>query len=154
LVSDSTVNAYSWSPATGLNNSAIADPIATLGAGIDSINYKVTATNSTGCFGVDYILVRVYKSKPDILVPSAFTPNGDGKNDIIRPILLGISKLNYFRVYNRWGQLLFNTSEFNKGWDGNINGAAQQSGTYVYMTEGVDYLGNTIFRKGTIVLIR
>ena len=154
LVSDSTVNAYSWSPATGLNNSAISDPIATLGAGIDSINYKVTATNSTGCFGVDYILVRVYKSKPDILVPNAFTPNGDGKNDIIRPILLGISKLNYFRVYNRWGQLLFNTSEFNKGWDGNINGAAQQSGTYVYMTEGVDYLGNTIFRKGTIVLIR
>jgi len=154
LVSDSTVAAYSWLPVTGLNNSSIADPIATLGASIDSIYYKVTATNSSGCSGVDYILVRVYKSKPDILVPNAFTPNGDGRNDIIKPIPIGIATLNYFRIYNRWGQMLFSTSEFNKGWDGNLNGTQQQSGTYVYMTEGIDYLGNTVFRKGTVVLIR
>ncbi len=154
LVSDSTVRTYAWLPSTGLNNSSIANPIATLGAGIDSIYYKVTATNSSGCSGVDYILVHVYKSKPDILVPNAFTPNGDGRNDIIKPIPIGIATLNYFRIYNRWGQMLFSTGEFNKGWDGNLNGTQQQSGTYVYMTEGIDYLGNTIFRKGTVVLIR
>ena len=99
-------------------------------------------------------MVRVVKTGPDILVPSGFTPNGDGKNDVIRPVLLGISKLNFFSIYNRWGQLVFTTSEVNKGWDGNFGGTAQPSGTYVYQAQGVDYLGNSVFRKGTVVLIR
>ena len=154
LVNDSNIHSFLWYPATGLNNSFIANPIATLGAGIDFVNYKVTVTNSSGCSGVDYILLRNYKSEPDFLVPNAFTPNGDGLNDIIKPIPIGITTLHYFRIYNRWGQMIFSTNEFNKGWDGNINGTQQQSGTYLYMTEGIDYLGNTIIRKGTIVLIR
>jgi gliding motility-associated-like protein len=67
---------------------------------------------------------------------------------------VGIVKLNYFSIYNRWGQLLFTTSEIGKGWNGLINGTKQASGTYVYSTEGIDYLGNIIFRKGTFVLIQ
>jgi gliding motility-associated-like protein len=57
-------------------------------------------------------------------------------------------------VFNRWGQPVFTTTEFGRGWDGNFNGVPQGSGTYVYETEGVDYLGKTVFRKGTIALIR
>jgi len=60
----------------------------------------------------------------------------------------------YFRVYNRWGQLLFSTEEPNKGWDGSFNGKKQQSGTYVYVIEAVDYNDKPYFKKGTFVLIR
>ena len=144
---------YSWTPVTGLSDPTIANPIAILDNSIDSITYTVMVSEGS-CFNSDKVVVRVFNSPPDIIVPSAFTPNGDGKNDVIRPVLLGISKLNYFSIYNRWGQMIFSTSELNKGWDGNFSGVAQASGTYVYQTQGVDYLGNSIFRKGTVVLIR
>ena len=94
------------------------------------------------------------KSQPDILVPSGFTPNGDGKNDILKPIPVGITELQYFRIYNRWGQLLFSTSQQGIGWDGMYNGIPQGSGTYVFVTQGKDIYGKTVFRKGTAVLIR
>lgn len=144
---------YRWIPATGLSDPAIANPIALLGSTVDSIIYTVRVSNAL-CFNEDKIVVRVYKNGPDILVPSAYTPNGDGKNDIIKPILYGISKLNYFSIYSRWGQLLFSTSEIGKGWDGNFRGTPQSAGAYVYQALGIDYTGKTIFRKGTIVLIR
>ena len=105
-------------------------------------------------FGEDYVLVRVYKTGPDIFVPSGFTPNGDNRNDILKAIPIGIKQFDYFNVYNRFGQLLFSSPEIGKGWDGNFSGSAQPSGAYVYATQGTDYLGNIIFRKGTVVLIR
>jgi gliding motility-associated-like protein len=67
--------------------------------------------------------------------------------------LIGINKLHYFSIFNRWGQQVFTTTEIAKGWDGIYNGTKQPSGTYVYTTEGVDYLGKTITKKGTIVMI-
>jgi gliding motility-associated-like protein len=144
---------YVWSPATGLNNTLISNPISTLDTKFDSIIYTVRVSIGS-CYADDQVKVRIYKSAPDILVPSGFTPNGDGKNDVSRPALLGITRLNYFSIYNRWGQLLFTTSEENKGWDGNFGGLPQPSGAYVYQASGVDFLGNVIFRKGTVVLIR
>ena len=98
--------------------------------------------------------VRINKTRPEIFVPSAFSPNGDGRNDILKPIMVGIKQLFYFRIYNRWGQLLFSTSETGKGWDGTFSGVKQASGTYVYETQGVDYTGKNVLRKGTVVLIR
>ena len=96
----------------------------------------------------------MFKTGPDIFVPSAFTPNGDGRNDVLKPIPVGIKTFDYFKVFNRWGQLVYVTGEVGKGWDGNVNGTRQQSGTYVYVTQGIDYTGKIIFRKGTVVLIR
>ena len=145
---------YIWSPETFLNDPSIANPVATIGEGVDSIRYKVRVYNGQSCYAEDEIVVKIYRTGPDILVPSAFTPNGDGKNDILRPITIGISKLTYFKVYNRWGQLLYTTTEFGKGWDGMYGGNAQPAATYVFATEGTDYLGKTVFRKGTSVLIR
>ena len=110
--------------------------------------------DNNGCFADDDVVVKVYKTGPDIFVPSAFTPNGDGKNDILRPITIGISQLHYFRVYNRWGQLVFSTTELGRGWDGMFNGAQQPANTYIFATEGTDYTGKTVYRKGTSVLIR
>ena len=145
---------YQWSPATGLSDPTIANPIVVLDKSVDSILYSLTAFDLNGCSAKDAIKVRVFHSEPDILVPSAFTPDGDGKNDVIRPITIGITKLDYFSIYNRWGQQVFMTSELGKGWDGIFNGSKQSAGAYVYTTEGTDYLGKRIVRKGTVVLIR
>ncbi|MBA4196927.1 MAG: hypothetical protein C0459_05165 [Chitinophaga sp.] len=151
---DTTLN-YSWQPFNYFNNSFIYNPVATFSsADPDSVKLIVTATTKEGCSNSDYLWVKVFKMNPDILVPSGFTPNGDGRNDILKPILIGIKQLTYFNLYNRWGQMIYSTTTPDKGWDGNINGKEQPSGAYVYMAQGIDYLGNTIFRKGNFVLIR
>jgi len=72
----------------------------------------------------------------------------------MKPICVGISQLNYFRIYNRWGQLVFSTSEIGRGWDGMIGGSQQPTSSYVYVAQGVDYTGKTVFKKGNITLIR
>jgi len=145
---------YIWSPETGLSDPSIPNPVFTSDGSADSVKYKLRVYDANGCYGDDEIVIRVFKSGPDILVPSAFTPNGDGKNDVLRPFMYGISQLKYFNVYSRWGQLLFSTTETGRGWDGTFKGALQPPGAYVYSAEGADYTGKTIYRKGTAVLIR
>lgn len=145
---------YVWTPETGLSDPSVFNPIAILEDGYDSIRYKVRVYDSRFCFAEDEITIRIFHSGPEIYVPSAFTPNGDGKNDILRPIAVGITKLHFFNIYNRWGQLVFSTTELGKGWDGIYHGTAQPSAAYVFTTEGTDYLGKTVYRKGTSVLIR
>jgi gliding motility-associated-like protein len=145
---------YQWSPATGLSDPDIGNPIATLGEDLDSVTYRVRVFSSGNCYADDEVVVKIFRSGPDIIVPSAFTPNSDGRNDLLRPIAVGITDFRYFKVFNRWGQLLFSTSEAGRGWDGSYQGALQPSGTYVYETEGMDYLGKRLFRKGSVVLIR
>jgi gliding motility-associated-like protein len=150
----SSGNQYTWSPSLGLNNTTILNPVIVLGDDIDSVVYRLRVSDRGGCYGEDDIKVRVFKGKPDILVPSAFTPNGDGNNDLFKPNPVGISQLQYFNIYNRAGQLIYSTHEQGKGWDGSYNGLKQPSGTYVYMVQGSDFTGKTVFRKGTVVLIR
>ena len=145
---------YHWTPSLGLSSTTILNPIVLLGDDVDSIIYRLRVTEQGGCFGEDEIKVRVYKGRPDILVPNAFTPNGDGNNDLFKPITIGITQLQYFRIYNRWGQLIYTTRELGQGWDGSFKGLKQGSGAYVYMVQGKDYAGKTIFRKGSVVLIR
>ncbi|WP_153797536.1 PKD domain-containing protein [Foetidibacter luteolus] len=148
-------NAYQWSPTFGMNNPNIADPIVTLNSFYDTVTYKVRVSIvPPGCFAEDEIRVVIFKTLPDIFVPSAFTPNSDGRNDIVKPIVVGMQKFNYFRVFNRWGQMLYQTSTIGMGWNGMYAGQEQPSGTYVYMAQAVDYEGRTVNRKGTIVLIR
>jgi len=135
-----------------LTNSSIYNPIATFPTSIDSATYKVRAFTKEQCEAFDTLNIKIFKSIPEIFVPSAFTPNG--KNPVIRPIPVGITRLNYFNIYNRWGQILFSTSQIGKGWDGTVNGTLQTSGTFVYTVQGIDYLGKTITKTGTVVLIR
>ena len=87
-------------------------------------------------------------------MPSAFTPNGDGLNDIFRPIPVGIEKLVYFKVYNRYGEMIFSTSEVGKGWNGIYKGKSQGNEMFVWYVLGVDYLGRKVFKKGETRLIR
>jgi gliding motility-associated-like protein len=87
-------------------------------------------------------------------VPTAFTPNGDGINDYLRPVLMGISKVNYFRVYNRLGNLNFEMKSDLPGWDGKINNVTQNTQSVVWTMEAVDVDGGVHFRQGTAVLLR
>ena len=145
---------YQWSPSDGLDKTNIANPIATIGSNRDNIRYTVTAIDSMGCRAVDNMLITIFKNGADIFVPTGFTPNADGKNDQLRPLVVGITKNYYFSIYNRWGQQMFLTTEIGKGWDGIFQGKAQASGAYVFLAEGTDFLGQKIIRKGTVVLIR
>lgn len=146
-------NRYFWTPATGLSNVNIPNPIVTLDNSVDSVVYRVYVADGP-CVSSDLVTIRISKLGPDIIVPSGFTPNGDGKNDLARPITPGIAQLKYFTIFNRLGETIFTTSVNGAGWDGTYKGQNQAPGAYIYQAEGVDFRGNTIFRKGTIVLIR
>lgn len=140
---------YEWTPPTFLSNNLIRTPVALLN---DDFTYVMKAYTAAGCFAYDTIHVKVFKTAPDIFVPNAFAPTG--KNRVLRPIPVGISRLDYFRVFNRWGQLVYQTTRIGDGWDGTVGGKLQDNSTFVWMVQGVDYTGKTVTRKGTAVLIR
>lgn len=142
---------YRWSPVTGLTNPNVANPVATLS---NDFSYTVRVNTPEGCFAFDTINVKVYFTNPDIFVPTAFTPNNDRKNDQLIPIPVGVTSLESFKVYNRYGQLVFSTTNIGLGWDGRIGGKEQGTGTYAWYVQGTDYTGKKIFKKGTSTLIR
>jgi gliding motility-associated-like protein len=140
---------YAWSPFTGLNNPFIADPVATL---TNDITYTVDATTASGCEASDVINIKAYMA-PDIYVPTAFTPNHDGLNDVLKPVPVGIKDFLFFEVFDRWGEMIFYTTDYNKGWSGSVKGIQPQQSTYVWLTKGIDYTGKLIIRKGNVTII-
>ena len=137
-----------------MDNPNIANPVVTLDAHYDSVTYKVKVSTPEGCYAYDDIKVIVFKTQPDIFVPTGFTPNHDALNDILKPTLVGIKQFNYLKIFDRWGVMVFSTTQQGQGWDGTYAGIQQSSGTYVFMTQGIDYTGKLITKKGTVVLIR
>jgi gliding motility-associated-like protein len=115
--------------------------------------YTIDIRTNAGCLTVDTQLVKTIE-KVEIFLPTAFTPNRDGRNDYLRPILIGVRDLRFFRVFNRWGQILFETKKPLPGWDGMFKGLEQQTQTVVWMVEGVGVDGAVHSRKGTTVLVR
>ena len=142
---------FFWSPPLGLSKRDIPNPIATLS---ENQQYVLQVRSAAGCTDTDTINVIVYKVKPGLYVPDAFTPNDDGLNDVFRPIPIGMKAIKYFKVYDRRGQLMFSTTVQNKGWNGKFKGAPQDSQVFVWIVEGVDYQDKVIFKKGTVTLIR
>ena len=142
---------YTWSPSTWLSNTSIPNPVA---RPQDSIRYILTGRDEHGCIGTDSIDVYVFRIDEDMYVPTAFTPNGDGMNDVFKPILIGMRSLAYFRVYNRFGELMFSTSQVDHGWDGIYKGKPQDTATFVWVAAGVTYKGQLRKKKGYVVLIR
>ncbi len=145
---------YLWMPSTGLNNPSISNPVGLYDDSFESIRYVVQVFNEAGCYDSAFVNVRVFKTNPYVFVPSAFTPNGDGLNDVIRPIAVGVQEIKYFRIFNRWGQMIFNTTKNHHGWDGKISGTPQGTNVFVWMVSAIDYTGKPIFLKGTVTLIR
>ena len=141
---------YEWQPFYGLNNPFIAGPIVNLDK---DITYTIRARTAIGCLATDQIKIQVYKG-PEIYVPNAFTPNRDSRNDILRAIPVGIKDFHYFRIFDRWGNLVFSTTNPAIGWDGRIKGTEQPAATFIWMAEGIDYTGKMVQRKGSVVVIK
>ncbi len=121
----------------------------------DFIKYTVIATTKEGCTDSAHLTVKFFNTKPDIFVPTAFAPYGSvGANKILIPIPVGIAHFEYFRIYDRFGHLVYSTNQTGTGWDGTINGTMSNAGTYVYVARGIDYLHFPVNKKGTVVLIR
>lgn len=145
---------YTWSPAIGLSSPLIPNPVALFNSPVKGLRYKVLVQDIAGCADSAFVSVKVYNTLPQVFVPTAFTPNGDGMNDQLRPIAAGIQSIEYFMVYTRWGQLVYRGTQSGKGWDGRINGMVQSSGVYVWQVKAVDYLGLDFFLTGTATLLK
>ena len=139
-----------WSPGTYLSSTSSYSPV--FKSSSDQL-YTISITTASGCVTVDTLYVKAIKDV-NILVPTAFTPNNDRSNDFLKPVLMGIERVRLFRVFNRWGQLLFEMTGENRGWDGTLNGIPQPTQTVVWMVEGIGVDGKTYLKKGTSVLIR
>lgn len=148
---------YEWIPSIGLSATDVANPVAQYVSPPAEgwYTYRVRISNETGCMDSAQVRVNVYSTGPELYVPNAFTPNGDGKNDFFRVIAPGISKIEIFRVYNRWGQMVLEAPATHSfGWDGSYNGKPLASGTFVWMVQAVDYTGVRHLRRGTVTLVR
>lgn len=141
---------YEWSPADGLNNTAIANPVA---VNTENQQYILRAYTPQGCDSYDTVLIKIYDG-PDIYVPTAFYPNSRVGNHIFKPTPVGITKFKYFTVYNRYGEVVYTSNSPLPGWDGTLKGQPQPAGAYVWIVAGTSFRGREIVKKGTVVLLR
>jgi gliding motility-associated-like protein len=143
------IRTYEWSPATGLDDPSLPDPVSSPAI---STLYTLKTVSVNGCAASAMEDVHVFY---DLLMPGAFTPNGDGKNDIFRvPPSVPVTVVRFF-VYNRWGVRVFATTSSDGGWDGRWNGKPQPAGVYVWVIEYADpVIKKNVTRNGTVVLVR
>ncbi len=143
---------YLWTPFTGLSSDTVANPLAFPGT---TTKYTVLVTDSlTSCSAFDTITVFVgFPPKPDILLPSAFSPNGDGLNDCFRALHSNNFTSFHLEIFNRWGVRLFSTDDPNACWNGIYNGVPLDPDNYVVWVKLANVCGETI-KSGNLVLIR
>jgi len=139
-----------WNPGANLDNPSNVSPVF---KGTTEQTYSIEIKTTTGCITIDTQAVKIIKGV-DIFVPNAFSPNGDGLNEVLRPTLMGVKDLQFFRVYNRWGQLLFETKTKRDGWDGRLNGKPQATGVMVWEVQALGVDGKVYTQRGTSMLVR
>lgn len=143
---------YRWTPPFGINN---PDASSTTFNNQTTQQYVINLISPAGCVTQDSLLVRVFDDKlVEIFIPKSFTPNGDGINDILYPYLSGIKEFKYFKVYNRFNQLMFETRNHDAGWNGTVNGTPQPMAIYIWVAVGIANDGSTVERKGQVLLLR
>jgi len=140
---------FSWSPAGGLSGKYLMNPIATPEV---STRYVVKAATENGCVAVDSINIIV-DAETLIDLPNAFTP-GSGVNNEFKIIKRGIANLKYFRIFNRWGNMVFETTNIDEGWDGTYKGVPQNVGVFVYQVQAVTQSGKIFTKQGNVTLLR
>lgn len=139
---------FAWLPPVGLSATNISNPIAQ-----PTVNTRYYATGQTehGCTAVDSIDIIVSNTVLDM--PNAFSP-GSGSNNELKIIKRGIATLKYLRIFNRWGNLVFETTDIEQGWDGRLNGEIQPMGVYIYTIEAQTIDGRPFVKQGNVTLIR
>ncbi|MFN5941923.1 MAG: choice-of-anchor L domain-containing protein [Bacteroidota bacterium] len=140
---------FNWFPLLGLSNHLVSNPIISPST---STKYIVNAKTEAGCVTTDTLDVIVHDDSA-IDFPNAFTPGSD-PNAKIKIVYRGIVSLKNFRIFNRWGELVFETTKLEDAWDGTKNGVPQPMGVYIYMVEANTYLGKRFYKQGNITLIR
>ncbi len=145
----SGADVYRWSPTESLDDPDIANPLASPAT---TTTYTVEGENTFGCFAEETVTITV-DDRFEVFVPQMFTPNNDGNNDILLVNTIGVESLT-FKIYDRHGKLLFETSDPARGWDGTVNGTIQNIDTYVYTVTGKTFGNNDITEKGTFQLVR
>jgi gliding motility-associated-like protein len=114
--------------------------------------YIVHAVTEYGCKTTDSLEINV-DPETILALPNAFSP-GSGPNSEFKIIKQGIATLNYFRIFNRWGNLVFETTDIDKGWDGSYKGTPQPFDVYVYEVEAITSTGQVFNKHGNLTLIR
>ncbi len=143
---------YTWSPTTNLSCTTCPTPVFN---GTVDAHYVETYTDARSCFTNQSTFDIKIEPLSSIDVPTAFTPNGDGTNDIVYVAGWGLKKLNFFRIYNRWGELVFESNNLSVGWDGTYKGTPQNIETYVYQVSAETYISKEpITKKGYLKLLR
>lgn len=143
---------YRWTPSRGID---FPDSSSV------NFNYQITQEylinliSPGGCITNDSVLVRVFDDNlVDIFVPKSFSPNGDGINDKLYPYLTGVKTFQYFKVFNRFGKLMFESRNPDAGWDGTVGGTQQPMAIYIWVAVGIGLDGNPVERKGETLLLR
>lgn len=139
-----------WDPGYKLDNPQSPTPVFTSNS---EQFYNITIHSRGGCVTVDKQMVKIV-DKVKIFVPTAFTPNSDGKNDYLHPIFMGVAEVKNFRIYNRRGQVLFESKTELPGWDGTYRGFPQDSQTFIWSLECVGVDGVVYKQQGTSILLR
>jgi gliding motility-associated-like protein len=150
------VRDYAWTPARQLSCTDCRNPVATID---NDINYRLTITNNYGCSATDTISYRIFCQADQVFIPNAFSPDGDGINDQVYVMGKGVSKVKSFRIFTRFGALIYEKANFDindptTGWDGRINGVAASPDVYVYTAEVLCTGGSSFTYKGNITLFR
>ena len=116
--------------------------------------YVLKAINNIGCFDYDTIMVRVNKKCGDLFIPTAFSPNNDGVNDVLNVMSNNCLTSMVFEIFNRWGEKVFETTDTSEGWDGTYKGTMQDPGVFGWYLEALLWDGKTVSLKGNTMLTR
>ncbi|MEI2708467.1 MAG: gliding motility-associated C-terminal domain-containing protein [Chitinophagaceae bacterium] len=154
--SSKDITKWKWTPNRFIDNDKLAEPTM---IARESITYTCVASNEGNCVTRDEVKVIVVCNNGNIFVPNTFTPNGDGNNDLFYPRGKGIYSIKNFRIFNRWGELVFERSNFqandaNAGWDGTFKGQKLPTDAYVYSLEIMCDNSSSTPTKGSITLLR
>ncbi|HSC39022.1 MAG TPA: PKD domain-containing protein, partial [Chitinophagaceae bacterium] len=152
----SNVVSYSWTPATHLSCTDCATPYADPKF---TTTYRVTATDSNGCVSSREITLITLCNNKNFFIPNTFSPNKDGMNDVFYPRGKGIDRIEALRIFNRWGELVFEKRYFpandpTAGWDGTYKGKPSNTDTYIYMIDIICENALIVTYKGNVTLIR
>jgi len=143
---------FRWRPSENLNDSALTNPVGYF-ADTGLYIYTLTSVSAYGCTGYDTVRVHVV-NQAAFYMPTAFSPNGDGLNDVFRPRVVGCKELKYIRVFDRWGAEVYISTSTEQGWNGRYNGHDAELGTYYWEVEFVDRFDKTQHLKGDVTLVR
>lgn len=152
----SDVVSYLWTPDSYLSCTTCANPVVTT---TNDTRYTVQVQNQYQCAASDSVFVAVFCAAGKIYIPTAFTPNGDGKNDVFYVMGKGVKQVNHFRIFDRWGNIVFERyncalNDATVGWNGTYKGLKANIGTYIYEVQVQCDTGTVFNYRGTVVLIR